>query len=266
MLIYWAGLTLGPVLLAASLTITSYALTASKSWVGGLAGSLALLLAALQFVLLAGGMAALFRYVPNTQVRWAHAWSGGIFVAVAFEAAKRLLAVYLSAVPTYSAVYGAFATVPIFLLWLYIAWVIVLLGAVIAAYLPSLLNGVARRGGTPGWRFQLAVEILQRLHAAQAQPAKGLSLAELSVLLRVDDLALEQPIEALQKLDWIGLLSEDGSPATRHAPRFVLLADPDHTALLPLVEKLLIHPAPSTVFIQQIGLQPNGNMRDVLLK
>ena len=265
-LIYWAGLTLGPVLLAASLTITSYALTASKSWVGGLAGSLALLLAALQFVLLAGGMAALFRYVPNTQVRWAHAWSGGIFVAVAFEAAKRLLAVYLSAVPTYSAVYGAFATVPIFLLWLYIAWVIVLLGAVIAAYLPSLLNGVARRGGTPGWRFQLAVEILQRLHAAQAQPAKGLSLAELSVLLRVDDLALEQPIEALQKLDWIGQLSEDGSPSTRHAPRFVLLADPDQTALLPLVEKLLIHPAPSMDFIQQIGLQPNGNMRNVLSK
>ncbi|MGA8515616.1 MAG: YihY family inner membrane protein, partial [Burkholderiaceae bacterium] len=114
-LVYWAALTLGPVLLAASLTITSYLLTASKGVVGVLPGGLNVLLSALQFMLLAGGMAALFRYVPNTHVRWPHAWTGGVFVAAAFELAKKLLALYLASVPTYSAVYGAFATAPILL-------------------------------------------------------------------------------------------------------------------------------------------------------
>ena len=57
--------------------------------------------------------------------------------------------------PTYSVVYGTFATVPILLVWIYLAWVIVLLGAVITAYLPSLLSGVVRRDQGAGWRFQL---------------------------------------------------------------------------------------------------------------
>ncbi len=263
-LIYWAGITLGPVLLAVSLTMTSYAVSASKGLVGGMPGGLGFLLGLTQFILLAGGMAALFRFVPNTQVRWAHAWSGGIFVATAFEAAKKLLAIYLGAVPTYSAVYGTFATVPIFLLWIYIAWVIVLLGAVIAAYLPSLLNGVARRGGTPGWRFQLAVEVLQQLHAARSLQGKGMSLAELSARLRVDDLQLEQPVETLLKLDWIGLLAEDGTPATQHAPRYVMLADPDATPLMPLADKLLLQPASTLVFIRKNGLTPASNMRELL--
>ena len=263
-MIYWAGITLGPVLLAVSLTITSYAVSASKGMVGSLPGGLGFLLGLFQFMLSAGGMAALFRFVPNAPVRWAHAWSGGIFVAVAFEAAKKLLAIYLGAVPTYSAVYGAFATVPIFLLWIYIAWVIVLLGAVVAAYLPSLLNGVARRGGTPGWRFQLAIEVLQALHAARNLPGKGMSLAELSTRLRVDDLQLEQPVETLQKLDWIGLLQEQGTPATLHAPRYVLLADPDATPLMPLADKLLLQPSFSMGFIKKNGLTPLSNMREAL--
>ena len=239
-LIYWAALTLGPLLLAASLTMTSYALSASKGFVGSMPGLLRWVLDILQFALLATGVAALLRYVPHTQVRWAHAWTGGLFVAIGFEVAKKLLAVYLGAVPTYAAVYGAFATVPIFLLWIYIAWVIVLLGAVIAAYLPSLISGVARRGGTPGWQFQLAIETLQALHAVRYQAAKGLSLADLSAQLQVNSLQLEHSVETLQKLDWIGCLESEGDDAEN--PRYILLTDTETTALQPLVDKLLLHP------------------------
>jgi membrane protein len=71
--------------------------------------------------------------------------TGGLFVAAAFELAKKALAWYVDAVPTFSAVYGAFATLPILLLWIYLGWVIVLLGAVIAAYAPSLQMRVAAR-------------------------------------------------------------------------------------------------------------------------
>ena len=97
-------------------------------------GGISLLLNLLQFVLLAAGLAGLFHYVPNTDVRWRHAIAGGVFVAIGLEVAKRVLAWYVGLMPTYSMVYGAFATVPIFLLWIYLGWVIMLLGAVIAAY------------------------------------------------------------------------------------------------------------------------------------
>ena len=95
-LVYWAALTLGPLLLGISLSITSYAISASKGVVGVLPGEVQLLLDVLQFFLMAWGLAALYYYVPNTQVKWAHAWVGGLFVAAGLELAKRLLTLYLS--------------------------------------------------------------------------------------------------------------------------------------------------------------------------
>ena len=74
--------------------------------------------------------------MPNTHVRWRHALIGGVFVAIGIADSKRLLALYFSTVPTYSMIYGAFATVPIFLIWIYLSWIVVLLGAVLAAYAP----------------------------------------------------------------------------------------------------------------------------------
>lgn len=264
LLIYWAALTLGPVLLAASLTLTSYALASSRTLVGVMPGGLRFLLDALEFALLAIGMAALYYYVPNTRVKWAHAWTGGIFVAIAFEVAKALLAWYLRSVPTYAAVYGAFATVPILLLWFYIAWVIVLFGAVIAAYLPSLLSGVARRGGKPGWNFQLAFETLQALDAARQTHAKGLTQLQLAARLRVDDLQLVRPLQALRELDWIGSLDNDSYSDGDASQRIVLLVNPETTALMPLAHRLLL-PSDALDFWSKNGLSPAQNLRGMLL-
>lgn len=236
-LVYWAVLTLGPLLLGMSLSVTSWAISASRGLVGAPGPGLRLLLDVVEFVLLALGMTGLFRYVPNTPVAWAHALSGGIFVAVGVEVAKRLLAVYLKLVPTYSAVYGTFATVPILLVWIYVVWVLVLLGAVIAAYLPSLLAGVARRGGTPGWLFQLAIEVLGLLQRARAQPPGALTAAQLARALRVELLQLEPVLDALKDLHWLGQLSE---PDEHGATRYVLLADPAQTPLAPLMDRLLL--------------------------
>jgi membrane protein len=242
-LVYWATLTLGPFLLAVSISLTSYALSASKGMVAALPGGVQFLLDVIQFVLLAAGMAALYRFVPNTPVRWGHAWVGGLFVSVGFELAKRVLVWYLAKVPTYSVLYGAFATVPILLIWIYTAWVIVLLGAVIAAYLPSLLSGVKRRARSHGWQFLLALEVLQQLDAVRLTEVKGLSVFELAQRLGVDVLQLEPALEQLQSLDWVAALEEqlpDGSQ------RLVLLANPDTTALAPLLQTLLLEREPST--------------------
>jgi membrane protein len=261
-LLYWAAITLGPLVLGASLSMTSYALSASKGLVGGMPGGVTLLLEMLQFALVAGGMAAMFHYVPNTYVRWGHAWMGGLFVSGCMEVAKKLLALYLSKVPTYSVVYGAFATVPILLVWIYVAWIIVLLGAALTAYVPSLLAGLPRRRGGPGWQFQLALEVLQQVDAARKHNDKGRTIPQLCVALQTDSQRLEPILEALVALDWIGQLSETQGPAQES--RFVLLVDPQQTPLQPLVQALLLPYGPATENIWRNERWPACSLREVL--
>jgi len=261
LLVYWAALTVGPLLLGVSLSITSYAISASKGLVAVMPGEVPLLLDALQFFMLAGGMAALYHYVPNTRVRWAHAWAGGLFVSAAIELAKKLLTLYLSKVPTYSVLYGAFATVPILLIWIYTAWVIVLLGAVIAAYLPSLLQGVQPRGRSHGLQFQLAIEVLKQLEGVRASETRGLTMEQLTALLRIDALQLEPVLETLCELDWVGMLQEE--LATEDA-RYVLLADPGATALAPLLNALLLQRQDITRNLWDKGNWASLKLRDAL--
>ncbi len=240
-LVYWTGLTLGPLALGLSLSLTSYAVSASRGLVAALPGGVEMLLELLQFLLLAGATAGLFHYVPNTAVRWRHAWAGGLFVALAFELAKKGLGWYVASVPTYSAVYGAFATVPILLLWIYLGWVIVLLGAVIAAYAPSLQMRVTSAAQTPGWTFELALAVLRRLADARNGSERGLSLVALAERLRTDPLQLEPVADLLVKMDWVSRLDE-GDTA-----RLVLLCDPAVTLLTPLIDRTLLAPGAASV-------------------
>jgi membrane protein len=242
-LIYWGTITLGPLVLAASLALTSYLLTASTSGVGVLPASVRVLVNMVQFILVAGSMAALYRYVPNTYVRWSHAWAGGVFVAAGIGLAKNALSFYLSNVPTYSLIYGAFATLPILLVWIYVAWIIVLLGAVIAAYLPSLMAGVVRRGSAHGWQFQLALEILQHLHGKRETALRGCGPSGLAQTLQVDVLQLEPVLEVLSALQWIGKLVPENDA---EESRYILLADPDLTPMEPLMQQLLLVKTSST--------------------
>jgi membrane protein len=242
-LVYWAAITLGPLVLGASVTMTSYAVGLSRSLSGGLLGGVGLLLDAAQFLVLAFGATAMYRYVPYTQVKWSHAWAGGLFASVAMELAKQLLVIYLARVPTYSVVYGTFATVPILLVWIYLAWVIILLGAVIAAYLPSLMAGVARRGLGAGWQFQLAVETLRLLQQARALESRGLTMSQLAKALRVSALGIDSALQALVELNWVARLDDDASD---DGPRYVMLVDPQTTLLEPLVQAVLLRRNSST--------------------
>ncbi len=242
-LVYWATLTLGPLALGVSLSLTSYALSANRGLVATLPGGLNLLLDMAEFALLALAAAALYHYVPNTPVRWRHAWAGALFFAIAFEGAKLGLGWYLQLVPTYSVMFGAFATVPILLLWTYLVWVIVLLGAVVAAYAPSLQARVVRRAPTPGYRFEIALALLQRLAEVRDTPQRGHALASLAAQLRADPLQLEPVVEALARIDWVAQLNE---PPGQDTPRLVLLCNPASTSVAALADALLVPPSPTT--------------------
>jgi len=259
-LIYWAALTLGPLLLGASLSLTSYVVSASRGLVSAMPGVLQVVLDVIEFFLLAGGLAALYRYVPNTPVRRSHAWAGAVFAAVGIEVARRLLAWYIGKVPAYSLVYGAFATVPILLVWIYVAWVVVLLGAVVAAYLPSLMTGTRRRSGH-GWQFQVALEVLRELDAARVSARRGLSAPELARILELETVQLEPVLETLVDLDWVGRVNEIED---EEDTRYVLLADVASTALEPLIRHLLLPYTEASAPLWKSGHLSTVYLKDVI--
>ena len=246
MFLYWSAITLGPLLMGASLVMMSQFVAVSRGVVPEGAGNLRWVLSTVEFLLLAWAVSALYRYVPYTHVRWSHALVGGVWVATATEIARKVLAYYFGQMPTYSVVYGAFATLPILLIWIYLAWSIVLIGAVLVANLPSLLGGISRDGRSVGWRFQLAIEVLQRLQLARASDEHGASMSRLCEDLSLDPLQIEDVLAALVDLDWIARLSESVDARQSHVreARYVMLADPHRTPLAPLMERLLLVRSP----------------------
>jgi membrane protein len=250
--VYWAALTLGPLLIGASLSLTSYLISASGGLVDELPGGVGFLLSVAVFGLQTSGFAALYKFVPNTFVRWEHAWGGAIFASAGLEIGQKALAVYLSKVPAYATIYGAFAAVPIFLVWIYLSWLIILMGAVVAAYTPSLLSQVKRWPDSPGHRFALVLAMLKALYQVQQDAQRGLSAHQLAHRLKTDPLQIEPLVEVLRGLDWVGHLEEtDGD----RAGRIVLLCDPLRTPVAPLAGALLLRPdGVTSAFWQQAGL------------
>ena len=236
-LLYWSSITLGPLFLGASLAITSYVVTASSDVVNVLPGSIRWLLDSFEFLLLIACVSGLYFYVPYTRVRWRHAITAGFFVAGALELAKKAMAFYLLQVPTYSLIYGAFAALPILLVWIYVTWLLVLLGAVLAASLPELGRQELRKPEGAGWTFRLALEVLGELNTAKASDRRGLSTDELATRLRVETSELRQVLEVLRSLDWVGRLTEQNDQGQA---RQVLLVDPELATVAPLADRLLV--------------------------
>ena len=262
LILYWSAITLGPLLLGVSIAITSYVVTASRGVVDVLPGGLRWLLDSFEFVLLVLCVSGLYFYVPNTRVRWRHALTAGLMAAMGIELAKRGLTAYLASIPAYSAIYGAFAAVPILLVWIYLAWLVVLLGAVIASSLPELGRTHLRRSFGAGWPFRLALEALSQLQAARLQPARGLSQRVLAQRLRVQPSELDPVLKEVLVLDWVGTLQEEGDSE----PRLVLLIDPARTPLAPLVDHLLLRHAESSDAFWSVARMDQLPLADVLPK
>lgn len=156
-LVYWAALTLGPVMMGASLSITSYIVGASFGFARQFPAAVAALFWLVPFALTCASFTLLYYVVPNRAMRIGHALTGGIVAGLAFEIMKRGFAVYVAKFPTYTLVYGAFAAIPVFLLWVYFSWVVIVVGALIAALAPdfTLLKSGAKSRSSVGFREAL---------------------------------------------------------------------------------------------------------------
>jgi membrane protein len=133
--LYLLMLAAGPPALGVSLWATSYVVGASMGLIGTLPPPARFVLNLGPVVLSWVGVASLFYFVPNTKVRRRDAIVGGLLASIALELGKRGFATYLIKVPTYKAVYGAFAVFPVFLLWVYFSWLVTLTAALVTANL-----------------------------------------------------------------------------------------------------------------------------------
>ena len=143
LLMFWAILTVGPLLLGASFTLSSDGLSALQNWARQSAHveSINLTSTGLKTVLAIVAQSAaftiLFVLVPARQVRLRDAAIGGVFAGLAFQALRWGFNTFLTSGSTYATIYGAVAVIPIFLLWIYLSWTVIILGAVLAASFPD---------------------------------------------------------------------------------------------------------------------------------
>ncbi|MCB1752379.1 MAG: virulence factor BrkB family protein [Gammaproteobacteria bacterium] len=167
-LMYWSILSLGPLLIGLSVAVTSYMV--SMPIISDTAETLGLRLRLLGFMpLLAAAVAfsLLYAVVPNRKVSARYAIAGGILAALLFELAKRGFAFYVTQFPTYEAIYGALAVIPIFLVWIYLCWVVTLLGAEFAHCLAIFRDEGKHGSAAVGGDFLLAYRLLHKLWAGQ---------------------------------------------------------------------------------------------------
>ncbi|MEQ9489874.1 MAG: YihY family inner membrane protein [Alphaproteobacteria bacterium] len=224
MVTFWAMITLMPLLFGASLSISSY-LFATSETAGGPQPSefLSNVGFLVPFVLQTIGFSAVFLLMPNYPVRRSDALIGGLVASTLFELLKEGFGLYITSFPTYQTIYGAMATIPIFLVWVYLVWIVVLLSAEMTAAIPEWQAGtrrIRRRDLAPLARMLAALGILASLRE-RAVDGGGLSPRRLMVNtgLRPDDLAeaaeflkKHKYIARGEKRDW--LLSRDLSTVT----------------------------------------------------
>src|SRR4030095_9936551 len=210
---YWAVITLAPILIGGSLSMTSFAVGASFGWLR-LSIVADAVLALLPFVFTCMALTLLYAVVPNRYVPLRDAMVGGVLAGIAFELAKRGFAVYIGRFPTYSLIYGAFATIPIFLVWLYLLWVVVLAGATLTAMLPAYRYAEGKP--LPGRDFMDALLVFSVL--ARAQKTGGtVRLRQISKQLRLMPHRCEAVLERAARLGWPARTDKDGWVLARDA-------------------------------------------------
>jgi membrane protein len=237
LIVYWAIMTLGPLLIGASLSFTTLVspvastLAQQLPWMGTVAAiSVSLMLMTMFFGLL-------YLIVPNRLVDWRDALIGGLVAAIAFEMTNRGFAFFITKFPSYRVIYGALAAVPIFLVWVYLFWLITLLGAVLAVALPVVKHERWWHKPVPGGEFIDAMSVLQVLvHAHQHQGVISLLSIRSKTRLGFDE--AESLLQRLLEAGWVGRVEV----VKNKASRWLQLArgEHDHWTLLINPNKLAV--------------------------
>ena len=240
-MVYWALLTLGPILIGAGMIATSYVmalpLLADRAT---MVGTHSPLLIAVPLAATTLAFFMFFKLIPYRPVPTRHALVGAIVASILFELAKRGFAFFVVSFPSQQAIYGAFATVPIFLTWIYLCWVFVLIGAEITQCLTTFRAIVPRAAGVLAASEPLygAFRVLLRLHEAQDHGHCLTDKALLKLEPAFDYAAVNAVLETLDAAGWI----------TRNENfEWMLARDPDRLTLLDLLRLTPSFPPPDQI-------------------
>ncbi|MCD6055803.1 MAG: hypothetical protein K0R12_765 [Gammaproteobacteria bacterium] len=226
-LLYWAVISLAPLLMGVSFALSDYIFSLPMlAAIANKIGLSKLLVSIIPFITASITFAFLYVAIPNIQVKIRHGLIGGIIGAVLFELAKKGFAFYMSNVTTYTLIYGTLATIPVFLLWVYLSWLIILFGAEIThalSYRHSFLSGEKLSG------FHQAFRWVGYLWQAQ-QSRKSLSL---DTLIQHDpDGYTVEPAEQLRILQAAGFIKRTANN------KYVLGCDITHMTLFEFYQQL----------------------------
>ncbi len=225
LIIYWAVLTLGPLLMGTGTALTSQLIAMARisSDGGGMEWKL---LSWLPWLLESAAFTMLYLVVPNARVQVKMAIWGGLLSAGLFEAAKMGFAYYITRFPTYEAIYGALAAMPIFLVWLYLSWLVTLVGALFTYCLAVFHYDVGDECTvTPDHDLLVVYRVLLELWQGQRQ-LKFLNESEMRARMPwLSPVHLDRVLAALRRNGWVVHDDEGG---------WLLCRDPHLATLLDL--------------------------------
>lgn len=258
---YWGAITLGPMLVGISLYLTGLA-AASVASIRGLSLASSLLLWLVPVMLSMLGWALVYKTVPHARVRWRHALMGALIAALLFELIKRGFAVYLTRFANFGQLYGAFAVVPIFLLWLFLCWLITLGGAVITAIAPSWGRPHHTRVARVGDALADAIEVLKILHSSRNALPFSVDFEGLIEATELPRSAVRDALQTLQSIGWVSEMPDDEKITVRYA----LLAEPAAVSIKPLLDATVLDAThPKLAFLSEhITTLQNMSMANLL--
>lgn len=205
--LYWATLTIGPLVLAGAVTASSYVISASMGFVDEPVWVRSLVFRSAPFVLLVAFFTFLYRAIPNRPVDAGHALIGGATATVLLALVQKGLTLVIGSFSAFTLIYGTFTALPIFLLWLYLSWVAVLFGALITSTLPAFVDHRQTLPTFPGDQAYACIRMLLRLESAQQAGARLTSeaLHEVAMLASADG---ELLLESMRESGWVARSDE----------------------------------------------------------
>ncbi|AIT09766.1 hypothetical protein LO80_07155 [Candidatus Francisella endociliophora] len=185
LLVYWALMTMGPLLMGFVFISSTYVL--SMTWFFKDIGIEQYLLNGLSLVFLTGGFFVVYKILPNTRINSKIALIAAFLVAIVFSAAKKIFAIYMFYVPTYSVIYGSLSLIPIFILWVFVTWQITLLGAVMIRAMQYMKVTLDFKKEVKRDDLSIGVNMLKELYLAQKELKNGVTINNLYQKMAVAD-------------------------------------------------------------------------------
>lgn len=268
MTVYWTIVTFGPLLVGVSVTLTSDLVTATGGWLPEVPILGTIIYTVLSVLFTGAAFALLYMVVPNRYVHWRDAAWGGLLAAIAFEAAKAVFVVFITGFPSYTVIYGALAALPIFLLWVYVSWLIALVGAVMAAALPVVKHERWWHVAQPGSAFIDAMAVLKILVAARNEGSSAaVETSGLRTATRLGYEELEALLEKMLDARWVVRVAPQrrrrvqfGKRVNEGLDRWVLLANPEQLTVADVFRAFAFSPDENPDLAAQVNIALNAQL------